>query len=188
MNRRAEQLVSRQHKLSYRAAPRWFTCPAVGGHGEVAELITTFNTMLDRLEAERATSAARALTAQESERHRIAQELHDEIGQTLTAVLLDLKRVAGQAPDPVREQLHQVQITAGSASGGPSSRPMNPRSVMAPSPAARRWEVSLSWRQAVISDVRPGRTAEIHTSRPRSSVSAINQRSSRRGAPGGQVF
>ncbi|MFD5164114.1 HAMP domain-containing sensor histidine kinase [Streptomyces hawaiiensis] len=85
--------------------------PAVGGHGEVADLITTFNTMLDRLEAERATSAARALTAQESERHRIAQELHDEIGQTLTAVLLDLKRVAGQAPDPVREQLHQVQET-----------------------------------------------------------------------------
>ncbi len=87
------------------------TRPAVGGHGEVAELIATFNTMLDRLEAERATSAARALTAQESERHRIAQELHDEIGQTLTAVLLDLKRVADQAPDPVREQVHQVQET-----------------------------------------------------------------------------
>ncbi|GLW49022.1 histidine kinase [Streptomyces sp. NBRC 14336] len=85
--------------------------PAVGGHGEVADLITTFNTMLDRLEAERASSAARALTAQEAERHRIAQELHDEIGQTLTAVLLDLKRVANQAPEPVREQLHQVQET-----------------------------------------------------------------------------
>lgn len=47
--------------------------PAVGGHGEVAELIATFHTMLDRLEAERATSVARALTAQESERHRIAR-------------------------------------------------------------------------------------------------------------------
>ncbi|MGY0490116.1 HAMP domain-containing sensor histidine kinase [Streptomyces sp. WG-D5] len=83
----------------------------VGGHGEVAALITTFNTMLDRLEAERASSAARALTAQEAERSRIARELHDEIGQTLTAVLLDLKRVAGQAPDPVRDELHQVQET-----------------------------------------------------------------------------
>lgn len=31
---------------------------------------------------------------------------------------------------------------------------------MAPSPAARRWAVSLSCRQAVISDARPGRTAE----------------------------
>ncbi|MEZ7004415.1 HAMP domain-containing sensor histidine kinase [Streptomyces sp. AD55] len=83
--------------------------PAADGHGEIAELITTFNTMIDRLEAERASSAARALTAQESERHRVAQELHDEVGQTLAAVLLDLKRVADRAPDPVREQLHQVQ-------------------------------------------------------------------------------
>ncbi|WP_039936177.1 HAMP domain-containing sensor histidine kinase [Streptomyces himastatinicus] len=84
--------------------------PAVGGHGEVAELITTFNAMLDRLEAERATSAARALSAQEAERHRIAQELHDEVGQTLTAVLLELKSVADHAPPAaVREELHQVQ-------------------------------------------------------------------------------
>ncbi|MGY5036398.1 HAMP domain-containing sensor histidine kinase [Streptomyces sp. 900116325] len=87
------------------------TRPAVGGHGEVAELIATFNTMLDRLETERAASAGRALSAQEAERHRIAQELHDEIGQTLTAVLLELKRVADHVPPAVREELHQVQET-----------------------------------------------------------------------------
>ncbi|NEB63293.1 sensor histidine kinase [Streptomyces diastaticus] len=85
--------------------------PKVDGDGEIAELITTFNTMLDRLEAERALSAARTLSAQESERHRVAQELYDEVGQTLAAVLLDLKRVADQAPDEVREQLAQVQET-----------------------------------------------------------------------------
>ncbi|MEU1800044.1 histidine kinase [Streptomyces sp. NPDC019937] len=85
--------------------------PAVGGQGDVAELIMTFNAMLDRLEAERATSAARALSAQEAERHRIAQELHDEIGQTLTAVLLELKRVAGHAPPGLRDDLRQVQET-----------------------------------------------------------------------------
>ncbi|GAA4727703.1 HAMP domain-containing sensor histidine kinase [Phytohabitans rumicis] len=83
--------------------------PAVSGHAAIADLIRTFNTMLDRLEAERATSSARALSAQEGERRRIAQELHDEVGQTLTAVLLDLKRVADQAPEPVRSQVHQVQ-------------------------------------------------------------------------------
>jgi two-component system sensor histidine kinase UhpB len=81
------------------------------GHAGIADLIRTFNAMLDRLEAERATSAARALSAQEGERHRIAQELHDEVGQTLTAVLLDLKRVAGHAPPTVRDELHQVQET-----------------------------------------------------------------------------
>ncbi|WP_328485029.1 HAMP domain-containing sensor histidine kinase [Streptomyces zaomyceticus] len=85
--------------------------PAVGGQGEIAELITTFNAMLDRLEAERALSAARALSAQEAERHRIAQELHDEVGQTLTAVLLELKRVADHAPPALRDDLHQVQET-----------------------------------------------------------------------------
>jgi two-component system sensor histidine kinase UhpB len=83
----------------------------VTGRAGIAELIRTFNAMLDRLEAERATSAARALSAQEAERHRIAQELHDEIGQTLTAVLLDLKRVADYAPPPVHDDLHQVQET-----------------------------------------------------------------------------
>ncbi|MFD9741093.1 HAMP domain-containing protein [Umezawaea sp. NPDC059074] len=49
------------------------------GHGEIAELITTFNGMLDRLEAERGFSSARALSAQEAERRRVAQELHDEV-------------------------------------------------------------------------------------------------------------
>jgi two-component system, NarL family, sensor histidine kinase UhpB len=82
-----------------------------GGRHEISELITTFNAMLDRLGAERAASAAHALSAQESERHRIAQELHDEIGQTLTAVLLELKRVADHAPPDVRHELHQAQET-----------------------------------------------------------------------------
>ncbi|MEU7907412.1 sensor histidine kinase [Actinoplanes sp. NPDC049118] len=83
----------------------------VTGRAGIADLIRTFNAMLDRLENERATSTARALSAQEAERARIAQELHDEIGQTLTAVLLELKRVAGHAPQPVRDELHQVQET-----------------------------------------------------------------------------
>ncbi|MFS8197987.1 HAMP domain-containing sensor histidine kinase [Streptomyces sp. CWNU-52B] len=85
--------------------------PVPAGHGEIADLIKTFNSMLGRLEAERATSNARALSAQEAERRRIAQELHDEIGQTLTAVLLELKRVADQAPASLRAELHQVQET-----------------------------------------------------------------------------
>jgi two-component system sensor histidine kinase UhpB len=84
---------------------------AVTGRSGIANLIRSFNTMLDRLEAERATSAARALSAQEAERQRIAQELHDEVGQTLTAVLLELKRVADHAPEPVSDEVRQVQET-----------------------------------------------------------------------------
>ncbi|WP_229694329.1 sensor histidine kinase [Lentzea pudingi] len=82
---------------------------AATGHGEIAELITTFNSMIDRLEAERGSSTARALSAQEAERRRVAQELHDEVGQSLTAVLLELKRFADQVPASMRDELLQVQ-------------------------------------------------------------------------------
>jgi len=81
----------------------------VRGGGEIAELVSTFNAMLERLEGERAASSARALLAQESERRRIAQELHDEVGQSMTAVLLALERAADEAPDPLRADLRQVQ-------------------------------------------------------------------------------
>ena len=54
------------------AAPRG-PCRGRGTGRRRPQLITTYNAMLDRLEAERAASAARALSAQESERHRIAQ-------------------------------------------------------------------------------------------------------------------
>lgn len=67
--------------------------------------------MLDRLATERGASNAQALAAKERERHRIAQELHDEIGQSLTAVLLGLKRTVDRAPDDLRDELRTVQET-----------------------------------------------------------------------------
>ncbi len=59
-----------------------------GGTREVMQLADAFNEMLERLEIERRDSAARALRAQEAERRRLARELHDELGQSITGVLL----------------------------------------------------------------------------------------------------
>lgn len=81
----------------------------VRGNGEVAELVSAFNAMLERLEGERVASSARAILAQEAERRRIAQELHDEVGQSMTAVLLGLKRAADEAEEPLRGELQQAQ-------------------------------------------------------------------------------
>jgi two-component system sensor histidine kinase UhpB len=82
------------------------------GYGAVSDLIASFNAMLVRLEAERSASSAAALAAQEAERQRVAQELHDEVGQGLTAVLLGLQRVAVRAPAGLREEVELVQETA----------------------------------------------------------------------------
>ncbi|WP_214401340.1 HAMP domain-containing sensor histidine kinase [Pseudonocardia lacus] len=82
---------------------------ADAGNGDLAQLIATFNAMLDRLTAERSASSAHALAAQEGERRRIARELHDEIGQSLTAALLSLKRVADRAPAELADDLRIVR-------------------------------------------------------------------------------
>jgi two-component system sensor histidine kinase UhpB len=64
--------------------------------------------MLDRLESARREAARTALEAQESERLRVAQELHDEVGQTLTAVTLQAERAADGDPGHANEALRDV--------------------------------------------------------------------------------
>lgn len=76
---------------------------------EARELGLRFNEMLDRLQAERRESTRRAVAAQEAERLRVAQELHDEVGQKLTAVLLQLGRVSRNASDPLAGELAETQ-------------------------------------------------------------------------------
>jgi two-component system sensor histidine kinase UhpB len=68
--------------------------------------------MLDRLESERRESARQALLVQENERRRIARELHDEVGQTLTGVMLQIDGLAARIPDELRGQLDELRETA----------------------------------------------------------------------------
>ena len=79
---------------------------------EVASVISTFNSTLDRLESERRASMHRVLAAQEAERRRIARELHDQIGQNLTAVVLELKRVRDRIDPGEAEALADAQELA----------------------------------------------------------------------------
>ena len=83
--------------------------PVYGDDPEVVDLTRAFNEMLDRLEAERRESARRSLAAQEDERRRVAQELHDEVGQTLTAIVLQLERLRRRAPEDLQTGLAEAR-------------------------------------------------------------------------------
>jgi two-component system sensor histidine kinase UhpB len=82
--------------------------PGAKPTSEAGELALTFNEMLSRLESERRESTGRVLRAQEEERLRIAQELHDQVGQELTAVLLGVSRIGSQLPPSGREDVMAV--------------------------------------------------------------------------------
>jgi two-component system, NarL family, sensor histidine kinase UhpB len=84
----------------------------VNGEPDVAALAHTFNEMLDRLESERRESARRTLMVQEGAPQRIARELHAEVGQTLTGVMLQVESLAAVIPDERREQLDELRETA----------------------------------------------------------------------------
>jgi two-component system sensor histidine kinase UhpB len=87
--------------------------PAADADPQIAELTATFNDMIERVEDERRESALRALAAQEGERRRIALELHDEVGQALTAAMLRLDAAAvEEAREGLREALEEVREIA----------------------------------------------------------------------------
>jgi len=79
---------------------------------DVRRLAAAFNAMVERLETERRESARMGLTVQEGERQRIARELHDEVGQTLTAMLLQIESFYVDAPEALRTHLDELRETA----------------------------------------------------------------------------
>jgi two-component system sensor histidine kinase UhpB len=82
---------------------------------EVARLNAAFNRMLARLETERRAASRAVLRAQEEERKRLAQDLHDEVNQALTAIMLRLQASGQNAPPELRRELRETQRLAGKA-------------------------------------------------------------------------
>jgi two-component system sensor histidine kinase UhpB len=88
---------------------------AVSGPEEVQRLDRAFRVMLERLEAERRRSSSAALEAQERERARVARDLHDEVNQSLTGLLLRLEALRAKAPPEVMADLTETKTLANQA-------------------------------------------------------------------------
>jgi two-component system sensor histidine kinase UhpB len=76
---------------------------------EVKRLTSGFNRMLERLQQERRAAGRAILRAQETERQRIAQDLHDEVNQALTAIKLRLSAATHDAPEGLRRELRETK-------------------------------------------------------------------------------
>jgi len=88
---------------------------AIGGPEEVRRLDQSFREMLSRLEAERRSGASAALEAQERERARVARDLHDEVNQALTGLVLRLEALRTKAPPELSEELIETRAVASQA-------------------------------------------------------------------------
>lgn len=84
---------------------------------DIQRLAASFNRMLERLERERRRSGEMVLQAQEEERKRIARDLHDEVNQALTALLLRIEAVAQDAPPALQAELAETKRLANQAMG-----------------------------------------------------------------------
>jgi two-component system, NarL family, sensor histidine kinase UhpB len=92
------------------AQPSTFEAPEGGaGTQEVDRLARSFQMLLGRVEAERRRSGRLVLRAQEEERRRLARDLHDEVNQALTAILLRLEAASQAAPPELEEELGELK-------------------------------------------------------------------------------
>jgi signal transduction histidine kinase len=110
--------VNIDFRVAREGQPHWVRAtgrvPKIGGepqnviHGVIADIEPQM-----RAEAERRRLLRRLAEAQENEQRRIARELHDQVGQTVTGLSLGLKRLErsveqGAGGDTLMEQVRQL--------------------------------------------------------------------------------
>jgi len=87
----------------------------IGETEEVERIELAFLRMMRRLEAERRRAGSAALAAQEEERARVARDLHDEVNQSLTGLLLRLEAAREAAPPSLEPELAETKALANQA-------------------------------------------------------------------------
>jgi two-component system sensor histidine kinase UhpB len=87
----------------------------IGETEEVERIELAFLRMMRRLEAERRRAGSAALQAQEEERARVARDLHDEVNQSLTGLLLRLEAAREAAPPELEAELADTKALANQA-------------------------------------------------------------------------
>jgi two-component system sensor histidine kinase UhpB len=109
-----EDLIDEMEKVDL-ARPGPLLPSSIDGVGETEEverLELAFLRMMRRLEAERRRAGTAALQAQEEERARVARDLHDEVNQSLTGLLLRLEAARSAAPPQLEPELAETKALA----------------------------------------------------------------------------
>jgi two-component system, NarL family, sensor histidine kinase UhpB len=112
-----EDLVEAMEKVDL-SSPRPLLPASIDGVAEteeVARIELAFLRMMRRLEAERRRAGSAALHAQEEERARVARDLHDEVNQSLTGLLLRLEAAREGAPPELEGELAETKALANQA-------------------------------------------------------------------------
>jgi len=112
-----EDLVEAMEKVDLSSARPLLpaSIDGVGETEEVARIELAFLRMMRRLEAERRRAGSAALHAQEEERARVARDLHDEVNQSLTGLLLRLEAAREAAPPEMEGELAETKALANQA-------------------------------------------------------------------------
>ena len=109
-----ESLIDEMEKVDL-STPGANLPPGIDGKAETEEverLELAFLGMMRRLEAERRRSSSAALEAQEEERARVARDLHDQVNQSLTGVLLRLEAARATAPPELAAEIAETRELA----------------------------------------------------------------------------
>jgi two-component system sensor histidine kinase UhpB len=112
-----EDLIEAMEKVDL-SSPQLHLPASIDGVGETEEverIELAFLRMMRRLEAERRRAGSAALHAQEEERARVARDLHDEVNQSLTGLLLRLEAAREAAPPELEAEIAETKALANQA-------------------------------------------------------------------------